>query len=73
VAHTCNTSYSGGRVQESHSSKPVWAKISQDPISKISNTKAGRVAQVVEHLPRVVREGVGAGGRNEPSLVCTYE
>jgi hypothetical protein len=20
----------------------------------------------------VVREGVGAGGRNEPSLVCTY-
>jgi hypothetical protein len=21
----------------------------------------------------VVREGVGAGGRNEPSFVCTYE
>jgi hypothetical protein len=21
----------------------------------------------------VVREGVGAGGRNKPSLVCTYE
>jgi hypothetical protein len=21
----------------------------------------------------VVREGVGAGGKNEPSLVCTYE
>jgi hypothetical protein len=21
----------------------------------------------------VVREGVGAGGRHEPSLVCTYE
>jgi hypothetical protein len=21
----------------------------------------------------VVREGVGAGGRNEPSLVCTYD
>jgi hypothetical protein len=21
----------------------------------------------------VVREGVGAGGRNEPRLVCTYE
>jgi hypothetical protein len=21
----------------------------------------------------VVREGVGAGGRNEPSLECTYE
>jgi hypothetical protein len=21
----------------------------------------------------VVREGVGAGGRNDPSIVCTYE
>jgi hypothetical protein len=21
----------------------------------------------------VVKEGVGAGGKNEPSLVCTYE
>jgi hypothetical protein len=21
----------------------------------------------------VVRDGVGAGGRNDPSLVCTYE
>jgi hypothetical protein len=21
----------------------------------------------------VVREGVGAGGRNDPSLACTYE
>jgi hypothetical protein len=21
----------------------------------------------------VVREGVGAGGRNDPSVVCTYE
>jgi hypothetical protein len=21
----------------------------------------------------VVKEGVGAGGRNDPSLVCTYE
>jgi hypothetical protein len=21
----------------------------------------------------VIREGVGAGGRNDPSLVCTYE
>jgi hypothetical protein len=21
----------------------------------------------------VVREGVGAGGRNDPSLVCTYQ
>jgi hypothetical protein len=26
-----------------------------------------------EGVEWVVREGVGAGGRNEPSLVCTYE
>jgi hypothetical protein len=27
VAHTCNPSYSGGRDQEDHGSKPVWTKI----------------------------------------------
>jgi hypothetical protein len=26
-----------------------------------------------EGVEWVVRDGVGAGGRNEPSLVCTYE
>jgi hypothetical protein len=26
-----------------------------------------------EEAEWVVREGVGAGGRNDPSLVCTYE
>jgi hypothetical protein len=26
-----------------------------------------------EGVEWVVREGVGAGGRNDPSLVCTYE
>jgi hypothetical protein len=26
-----------------------------------------------EEVEWVVREGVGAGGRNESSLVCTYE
>jgi hypothetical protein len=25
VAHTCNPSYSGGRDQEDHGWKPVWA------------------------------------------------
>jgi hypothetical protein len=25
VAHVCNTSYSGGRDQEDHGSKPAWA------------------------------------------------
>jgi hypothetical protein len=26
-----------------------------------------------EGMEWVVREGVGAGGRNDPSVVCTYE
>jgi hypothetical protein len=38
VAHTYSPSYSGGRDQEDHSSKPAWANSSWDPISK---TKAG--------------------------------
>jgi hypothetical protein len=46
VAHACNSSYSGGKDQEDCSSKPSQANSSQDPISKILNTKrAGRVAQ----------------------------
>jgi hypothetical protein len=28
VAHACNPSYSGGRGQEDHSSKPAWANSS---------------------------------------------
>jgi hypothetical protein len=47
VAQTYCPSYSGGRDQEDHSSKPVWANNSQDPISKNPITKnwAGGVAQ----------------------------
>jgi hypothetical protein len=40
VAHTCNPSYSGGRHQEDHGSKP--ANSSQDPISKKPITKKRR-------------------------------
>jgi hypothetical protein len=29
--------------------------------------------RISEGLEWVVREGVGAGGRNDPSIVCTYE
>jgi hypothetical protein len=49
VAHACNPSYSGGRDQEDCSSKPAQANSSQDPISKIPNTKkwAGGVAHGV--------------------------
>jgi hypothetical protein len=50
VAHTCNPSYSGGRDQEDHSSKPAWKNTSQDPILKIPITKrAGGVAQGEGH------------------------
>jgi hypothetical protein len=34
VAHACNPSYLGGRDQEDHSSKPVWANSLQNSISK---------------------------------------
>jgi hypothetical protein len=37
VAHTCNPSYSGGREQEDHDSKPAQANSSGDPISKKQN------------------------------------
>jgi hypothetical protein len=44
VAHTCNPSYSGGRDQEDHSSKPAQANSSRDPISKKpSQRRAGGV------------------------------
>jgi hypothetical protein len=41
VAHTCNPSYSGGRDQEDHSSKPAIG--SQDPIFKKPFHKKGLV------------------------------
>jgi hypothetical protein len=39
VAHTCNPSYSGGRDQEDHGSKPAQAKSSQDLLKKKTFTK----------------------------------
>jgi hypothetical protein len=51
VAHAFNPSYSGGRDQEDHGSKPAWANSSPDPILKKPFTKnkkrAGGVAQGV--------------------------
>jgi hypothetical protein len=46
VAYACNPSYSGGREQEDHGSKPTWANSLQDPILKITR-KDCRVAQGV--------------------------
>jgi hypothetical protein len=48
LAHVCNPNYSGGRDQENHVSKPAWANSSQDPISKIPNTK--RASGVVQGI-----------------------
>jgi hypothetical protein len=46
VAHACNPSYSRGRDQEDHSSKPVQADSLRDPISKKnpSQKRSGGVA-----------------------------
>jgi hypothetical protein len=41
VTHACNPSYSGGRVQEAHSSKSACANSLQDPILKKPITKEG--------------------------------
>jgi hypothetical protein len=38
VAHACNPSYSGGRDEEVHGSKPARANSLRDPILKIAIT-----------------------------------
>jgi hypothetical protein len=41
VAQVCNPTYSKGKDQEDHSSRPTWANSLRDPILKIPNTKQG--------------------------------
>jgi hypothetical protein len=41
AAHACHPSYSRGRDQEDHSSKPTQANSLRDPILKKPNTKKG--------------------------------
>jgi hypothetical protein len=43
VAHAYNPSYSGGRDQEDHGSKPAQGNSLQDPILKNTITKIGPV------------------------------
>jgi hypothetical protein len=48
MANACNPSYSRGRDQEDHGTKPAQANSSQDPVTKIKKNhkkRAGRVAQ----------------------------
>jgi hypothetical protein len=49
VAHICNLSYSGGRDQKDHGSKPAWANSLGDPILKKTHhrKRAGGLAQGV--------------------------
>jgi hypothetical protein len=43
VAHTCNPSYSGGRDQEDHGSKPAWTNSFTRPYLEKPFTKIGLV------------------------------
>jgi hypothetical protein len=49
VTQACNPSYSGGRDQEDHSSKPAQANGSWDPISKKPFTKK-RLVECIKTL-----------------------
>jgi hypothetical protein len=42
VAHACNPSYSGGRDEEDHSSKPAWLKIYNGEIAASSTKVVGK-------------------------------
>jgi hypothetical protein len=48
VAHTCNPSYSGGRDQEDHGSKPALANSLRDPISKKPITKKKKAIRMAQ-------------------------
>jgi hypothetical protein len=61
MAHTCNSSYPGGRDEEDGGLKSDQGNSSQDPISRKNYHKKG------------LKGGGGGRGRNDPSLVCTYE
>jgi hypothetical protein len=50
VAHSCNTSYLGGRDWEDHSSRSAQTNSLRDFFSKITRAKWTGLAQVAEHL-----------------------
>jgi hypothetical protein len=70
VAQACNLSYSGGREQKDHSSKPAQANSSQDLISKIPTIKRKRTCGVTQ--------GVGPEFKpqyykNNNLIMCEFE
>jgi hypothetical protein len=52
VAHACNPSYSGGRDQEDHCSKPAQANSLRAPISKKPITKKRAGTEFKSQYPK---------------------
>jgi hypothetical protein len=64
VAHTCNSSYSGGRDQEDCCAKPVQGRwfarsyLEKNQQQQQQKNKAGGVAEMEECLPSKLRPSV---------------
>jgi hypothetical protein len=50
VAHICNPSYTGGRDQEDHGSKPVWANSLQNLSQKTLHRGWGQWGEMTQAL-----------------------
>jgi hypothetical protein len=59
VAHARNLSYSGGRDQEDHCSKPAWANSSGDPILKNHSLKKKKAENPSQKRAGEVAQGIG--------------
>jgi hypothetical protein len=59
-----------GKTEDTGRSLPISFQLKLLPDSFCRVLRDGREREGMEW---VVREGVGAGGRNDPSTVCTYE
>jgi hypothetical protein len=72
VAHICNPSYSGGRDQEDHGSKPVWANSLWDYILKIHITKKGLVEwlkiQALSANPTITKKKKNSWWNTDPNV-----
>jgi hypothetical protein len=64
VVHTCNPSYSGGKDQEDHGSKPVRAKKVYNPLSQKPFTKI----EMVEWLKEKPLSSNPSTGKKKTSL-----
>jgi hypothetical protein len=74
VAHACNPSYSGGRDQEDHSSKPAWANSPsrlylEKPLTKIELVEWLKVKDLRSN-PSTAKKETPREGRGV--FVCVY-